>query len=97
MGIKCQFLAVTATLKNGVSIRRMKQGIKAVRAMPVHSFRAPGGFAGVDLSDHLSFWKLGLPAVLVTEYRVTGRWVRTPYFSSAEVEATILSSRSTGG
>jgi hypothetical protein len=61
------FLAVTANLKNGVSIRRVKQGIKAVRAMPVHSFRAPGGFAGVDLSDHLSFWKLGLPAVLVTD------------------------------
>ena len=64
---KGNFLAVTANLKNGVSIRRVKQGIKAVRELPVHSFRAPGGFAGVDLSDHLSFWKLGFPAVLVTD------------------------------
>lgn len=61
------FLAVTGNLQSGVSIRRVKQGIKAVREMPVHSLRAPGSFAGVDWSDHLSFWKLGLPAVLVTD------------------------------
>ena len=64
---KGNFVAVTANLKNGTSIRRVKQGIKAMRQLPVHSFRAPQGFAGVDLSDHLSFWKLGLPAVLVTD------------------------------
>ena len=61
------FIAVTANLKNGAAIHRVKQGIKAVREMPVYSLRAPGGFAGVDWSDHLSFWKLGLPAVLVTD------------------------------
>ncbi len=61
------FLAVTGNLQSGVSIRRVKQGIKAVRELPVHSLRAPGSFSGVDWSDHLSFWKLGLPAVLVTD------------------------------
>jgi len=61
------FLAVTGNLQSGLSIRRVKQGIKAVRELPVYSFRAPGSFAGVDWSDHLSFWKLGLPAVLVTD------------------------------
>jgi len=61
------FLAVTGNLKSGISIRRAKQGIKAIREMPVHSFRAPEGFAGIDGSDHLSFWKHGLPAVLVTD------------------------------
>lgn len=61
------FLAVTANLKSGVPIRRVKQGLKAVRKIPIHSFRAPGNFAGVDRSDHLSFWKHGFPAVLVTD------------------------------
>ena len=70
------FLAVTGNLKSGESIRRVKQGIKAVRELPVYSFRAPDGFAGIDWSDHQSFWKLGLPAVLVTDTS----FHRNPYY-----------------
>jgi hypothetical protein len=61
------FLAVAANPANGVPIRRVKQGMLAIRALPVHSFRAPGWIGGVDNSDHLSFWKHDIPAVLVTD------------------------------
>ncbi|NIM00541.1 MAG: M28 family peptidase [Acidobacteria bacterium] len=74
------FVAVTADLANGVAIRRVKQGIKAMREIEVHSFRAPGGYAGVDQSDHLSFWRHGFPAVLVTDTS----FHRNPHYHRAE-------------
>jgi Zn-dependent M28 family amino/carboxypeptidase len=69
------FVAVVADTANGVSIRRVKQAMIAMRELPVHSFRAPARF-GTDESDHLSFWKLGLPAVLVTDTA----YLRNPHY-----------------
>ena len=73
------FLAITANPKNGVSIRRVKQAMRAVREIPVHSFRAPDWVSGVDWSDHQSFWKHDIPAVLVTDTS----FYRNPNYHSA--------------
>jgi hypothetical protein len=35
--------------------------------LPVRSLNAPQGFPAIDLSDHLSFWRAGYPALLVTD------------------------------
>ena len=54
-------------MRAGRWIERVKRGIRATDTIPVRSFRAPTSVPGVDWSDHLSFRRLGLPGVLVTD------------------------------
>lgn len=61
------FIAVVGSLDQGTAIGRVKRGILASRALPVHSFRGPESMPGVSWSDHRSFERLGVPAVLVTD------------------------------
>jgi len=61
------FIAVVGDLWSGSAIRRVKRAMLATRAIPVESFRAPASMAGIRWSDHHSFRRLGLPAVLVTD------------------------------
>jgi len=61
------FIAVVGDLRSGGPIRRVKRAMLATRELPVESFRAPAAMAGVRWSDHHSFRRLGLPAVLVTD------------------------------
>jgi hypothetical protein len=61
------FVAVVGDLGSGSAIRRVKRAMLARRSIPVESFRAPGALAGVRWSDHHSFRRLGMPAVLVTD------------------------------
>jgi hypothetical protein len=61
------FVAVVGDLRSGRWIDRVKRGMKAVNALPVHSLRAPSALAPVLLSDHFSFRQLGLPGVHVTD------------------------------
>jgi Zn-dependent M28 family amino/carboxypeptidase len=35
--------------------------------LPVHSINAPRFIPGVDWSDHLNYWEVGYPAVMVTD------------------------------
>ena len=48
---------------------------------PVRSFRAPASVPGVDWSDHLSFRRLGMPGVLVTD---TAFQRNTTYHTAAD-------------
>lgn len=61
------FAAVVGDLRSGPAIRRVKRALLRSRAIPVESFRAPSALAGVSWSDHYSFRRLGMPAVLVTD------------------------------
>lgn len=73
------FVAVVGDLSSGNAIRRVKYGMRRTRAIPVHSFRAPPRFAPVDLSDHFSFRRLGMPAIQVTDTA----FMRYPYYHTA--------------
>jgi Zn-dependent M28 family amino/carboxypeptidase len=64
---KGDFIGVVGDLRAGPWIELVKRGILATESIPVHSFRAPTSVPGVDWSDHLSFRRLGMPAVLVTD------------------------------
>jgi Zn-dependent M28 family amino/carboxypeptidase len=64
---KGDFIAVVGDSEAGPWIKRVKRGMIAMRAIPVHSFRAPPALAPVHLSDHLAFRRLGLPGVQVTD------------------------------
>ncbi len=80
------FVAVVANTKNGAAIRRVKQAMMAMRELPVHSFRAPARIQGVDWSDHLSFWKHDIPAVLVTD---TSLFRNPHYHASGDLPETL--------
>jgi Zn-dependent M28 family amino/carboxypeptidase len=74
------FIAVVGDLRAGPWIRRVKQGMLSVQALPVQSFRAPAWLAPVHFSDHSSFRRLGLPGVLITDTA----FMRYPYYHTAE-------------
>lgn len=61
------FIAVIGDLRSGPWIDQVKRGVMSTTDLPVHSFRAPASLAPVQLSDHFSFRRLGLPGVLVTD------------------------------
>jgi Zn-dependent M28 family amino/carboxypeptidase len=61
------FLAVVGDARSGGPIRRVKRAMRASGAIDVYSFRGPAWVAGVDWSDHRSFWQVGYPAVMVTD------------------------------
>lgn len=48
-------------------VRAVKRGMKGATALPVYSLVAPASVPGVALSDHLSYWEQGFPAVMVTD------------------------------
>jgi Zn-dependent M28 family amino/carboxypeptidase len=43
------------------------RGALELAAVDVESLKAPAFLPGVDFSDHLSFWKFGYPAVMITD------------------------------
>ena len=47
--------------------RRLKKRMSAASHLPVYSINAPAWVPGVDFSDHVNFWRLGYPAVMVTD------------------------------
>ena len=46
---------------------RVKKSLSSVIELPVYSINAPTLIRGIDFSDHVNFWNLGYPAVMVTD------------------------------
>lgn len=61
------FIAVVGKLGQGGLVRRVKQAMAQTSNLPVHSLIAPRFLPGVDLSDHASYWRVGYPAVMITD------------------------------
>ncbi len=61
------FIAVVGNLPGAGIVRRVKRAMREASDLPVESINAPGVVPGVDLSDHSSFWRRGLPAVMITD------------------------------
>jgi len=61
------FVAVVGDLGSGPWIAKIKRAMLSTGALPVYSFRAPTFIPGVDWSDHISFRRLGMPGVMVTD------------------------------
>lgn len=74
------FAAIVGDLGSGASIKRVKDGMRGMNSIPVHSFRASPNWAPVDLSDHWSFREFGLPAVQITDTA----FMRYPHYHTAE-------------
>ncbi len=62
------FIAVIGNMGGGGDVRRVKRTMMRATALPVHSFCAPPKLVyGIDLSDHLNYWREGFPAVMITD------------------------------
>jgi hypothetical protein len=65
---KGNFIGVIGKLDGGRDVRRVKRAMRGATPLPVHSFNGiPGLVVGLDMSDHLSYWHYGYPAVMVTD------------------------------
>jgi hypothetical protein len=61
------FISVIGEMGAGTLVRRIKRSMAEATSLPVYSINAPRLIPGVDLSDHLSYWREGYPAVMVTD------------------------------
>jgi Zn-dependent M28 family amino/carboxypeptidase len=61
------FLMLAGRLSEISLLRRLKVSMRKASKLPVHSIAVPRGLFGVDLSDNVSYWDAGFPAVMVTD------------------------------
>ena len=61
------FIAVVGSLSQGGMARRVKRAMIGSSSLPVYSINAPRFVPGVDFSDHLSYWKAGYEALMITD------------------------------
>ena len=54
-------------LSQSGTARRVKRAMIGSSPLPVYSINAPRFLPGVDFSDHLSYWKAGYEAVMITD------------------------------
>ncbi len=64
---RADFIGVVGGLFDRSSVARVKSLMAVNGDLPVHSINAPAALAGVDFSDHWSFWQNDLPALMVTD------------------------------
>jgi Zn-dependent M28 family amino/carboxypeptidase len=74
------FIAVVGNLPGAGIVRRVKRAMREASELPVESINAPRLVPGVDLSDHSSFWRRGLPAVMITDTA----FYRNPRYHTAQ-------------
>lgn len=62
------FIAVVGNLGQESLVRRVQRAMLAAGGpVPVESINAPEWLAGIDFSDHRSYWARGFPAVMITD------------------------------
>ena len=60
-------ILVVGRLGDGWVTRDVKRAIRASSLLPTCSINAPASMEGIDWSDHYNYWKVGYPAVMVTD------------------------------
>ena len=61
------FVALVGAFNDVGNIRRVKALFKGASDLPVESINAPSSVPGVDFSDHASYWRFDMPALMVTD------------------------------
>ena len=67
-------------------MRRVKGLFKGASDLPVTSINAPSLVQGVDFSDHRSYWRYKMPALMVTDTA----FLRNPNYHAAGDTADTL-------
>lgn len=61
------FITVVGDFAQIGIVRDLKSEMQSFMTTKVYSINAPVKLAGIDFSDHRSYWKFGYPAVMVTD------------------------------
>ena len=61
------FLALVGGWGDGWKVRKAKAALAQGSDLPLRSINAPSAIPGIDFSDHASYWKEGLPALMLTD------------------------------
>lgn len=95
-GRKGDYITVVNKLARGKFGKAMLKGMKRAKSkrntIDVKSFQAPKGLTGIDFSDHLNYWALGIPACMITD---TAFYRNKNYHESSDTIETIDVSRMT--
>lgn len=95
---KGNFIGLIGELKNFAEMRSTKSLMRGAadeeKPLDVRSLNSPRFVHGVDFSDHLNYWRLGYPAIMVTDtsfmrnphyHQSTDTWDRLDYARMAQV------------
>lgn len=66
-GDRGNFIAIVNRFGDFGITRRAKALMSGATPLPVRSINAPPLVPGIDFSDHLNYWALGMPAIMVTD------------------------------
>jgi Zn-dependent M28 family amino/carboxypeptidase len=80
------FIAVVGKLGQGGTVRSVARAMRAATPLPVEWIAAPRSLAGVDLSDHRSYWDRGWDAVMITD---TAFFRNPHYHAASDLPATL--------
>jgi Zn-dependent M28 family amino/carboxypeptidase len=61
------FIAFVSNLRSRRQLRRTVGFFRSLSSFPAEHVAAPGIIPGISWSDHLSFWRQGYPALMVTD------------------------------
>jgi hypothetical protein len=61
------YITVVGKLGQAGLVRRIKAAMIGATSLPVYSINAPATIPGVDFSDHLNYWQVGYPAVMISD------------------------------
>jgi len=61
------FIAVVGNLSSRSLVNKVSDSLRKGGSVPVETLTTVGFVPGVDFSDHRSFWKMGYPAVMITD------------------------------
>lgn len=61
------FIAVVGNLSSTALTRRAARVMRDANTIPVYGAALPAAVPGIAWSDHHSFWRLGVPAIMITD------------------------------
>ena len=83
---RANFIAFVSDIESRHALKRTMAAFRSVSAFPAESLAAPGFIPGVSWSDHLSFWREGYPAIMVTDTAFN----RYPHYHTAQDTPSML-------
>jgi len=66
-GNKGNYITLVNKMNKGRFSRKFNRLFKGEKLIRTKKFTAPKGLPGIDYSDHLNYWKHGIPAVMITD------------------------------
>jgi hypothetical protein len=80
------FIAVVGNLSSRSLVEKIRQALTRGSPIPVETLSTVSFVPGVDFSDHWSFWKMGYPAVMITD---TAFYRNPTYHTAADTINTL--------